>query len=259
MSSISQNHQQIAAKPKLIPEIRSHILRTVLNQHQSIIELDVSKDMVNPRSRSHPLLQVNQEFRGEAEKVLTKLSFYSNDASKHRYIYLDMETDIVYLRMSKQMSTDKDCDYDPFTAKYLYKSHQVIRILQYFTGAISDEQRKKVKHIAVDIVSTDYYSLHYHAVFSEVISLFPALERFIIVLAKTRFSLTEPFRDRSFVQPTFCLKKAVSRPQSVFFYSFWNQPKVPEVPKLVVACWEGCRRHGEKDCSCKPGPELKIT
>jgi hypothetical protein len=108
MSSNSNNGQRFNEFPRLLTELRRQVFRTALHhqqqQHQSIVELNVSYDRVTSLSSPHPILHVTHESREEAKRVLTKLSFYPTDRFKQRYAFVDLEKDLIYLKLGERLT-----------------------------------------------------------------------------------------------------------------------------------------------------------
>lgn len=171
--------QTFSLFPKLPIEIRLKIWRLALRERRRIIELGVSHNRVSLLTPDPTVFNVNQESRGEAIQALTCFSFFPLERMGSRG-YVQPQTDIIYLHPGPSWPHMDGIGEDDGIEDDNEFEDDVTEQLRYFATSVSDDERAKVQHLAIDMCV--WTRLENTGLFSRQISRFLGLKTLVVVL-----------------------------------------------------------------------------
>lgn len=185
MSSNSDIQQSFTTFERLPIEIRLKIWQLALCKRRFITEIEVSFDRIHPYRSPLPIFYANWQSRGEAIQFLTSFHFFPS-TTLHTTVYIHPRTDILYLN---EGSTDPQDDENQ-DLEYI---DDVTLRLCYLANSLSDEDRAKVQHLAIDM--NEWGDLDEPHLLSKHISRFLGLKTLVIVLG-AYFDRRRPMGDK---------------------------------------------------------------
>lgn len=166
----------------------------------------------------------------------------------HTKVYIRPRNDVIYLRAGHE-----DPDEDPITGDF---ENDVARVLYNFARRLSNDERAKVQHLAID---THGWSIEVAPEeLSKQIFRFLGLNTFVVVLGGRR---SGNLGDRALVPYTHATRKDKYQAEDALWSIFEHLIRLHphwQSPKLEVVFWEGDPSQCSGRCGCDPKEELKI-